>query len=185
MAHGLLMPSRGSRTWPGQNMTPRHAMVAQRPLMMRRSVHANIVHALALAGMSYAARHARAAQIIRQFRLEALANQPATRLSGGEQQRVAIARAAAIDPAVIFLDEPTAALDPAATREIEDSVQALRASGVTIIMSSHDLPQARRLADSVILLHKGRVIEAGPAADFFRKPQTDEARTFLAGDLLL
>ena len=105
-------------------------------------------------------------------------------MSGGEQQRVAIARAAAVKADVIFLDEPTAALDPAATREIEDMIRALRSEAVTIVMATHALAQARRLADQIILLHKGRVIEAGAADAFFAAPQTETGRMFLAGELL-
>lgn len=187
IAHGLLQPTRGTVEWAQQLSGPKakHAMVAQRPLMMRRSTHSNIVHALALDGLPYAQRHAQARTILQKFRLDHLATRPATRLSGGEQQRVAIARAAAVSPGVIFLDEPTAALDPAATREIEDSIRQLRNDGVTIIMSTHALAQARRLADDIVLLHQGRIVEAGAADNFFSQPQTANGRAFLAGDLLL
>lgn len=187
LAHGLFAPSRGAVEWAhtGNGSIAKHAMVAQRPLMMRRSAHANIVHALALDGCKYAARHAQAHAVLEKFRLSHLAARPATRLSGGEQQRLAIARAAAVSPDVIFLDEPTAALDPAATREVEASIRQLRDDGVTVIMSTHSLPQARRLADDILLMHKGQVVEAGAAADFFNTPHTANGRAFLAGDLLL
>ncbi|MGL5735035.1 MAG: ATP-binding cassette domain-containing protein [Beijerinckiaceae bacterium] len=186
MAHGLVAPTRGNIIWHHRDgRQPRNGMVAQKPLMMRRTTHANIVHALALAGVGYRERHARAAEVLRQFRLDHVAQRPATRLSGGEQQRLAIARAAALNPDVIFLDEPTAALDPAATRDIEGMIGILKQAGVTVIMSTHALPQARRLADDVVLLHQGKVVEHAPASDFFNAPQTAQARTFLAGDLLL
>ena len=110
---------------------------------------------------------------------------PARRLSGGEQQRLALARALARDPTVLFLDEPTASLDPAATKAIEDIVRAVSARGVKVVMSTHDLGQAKRLAGDVVLLHRGRLIENAPAAEFFATPRTEEARKFIAGELLV
>jgi tungstate transport system ATP-binding protein len=106
-------------------------------------------------------------------------------LSGGEQQRLALARALARDPELLFLDEPTASLDPAATKAIEDVVQAVAARGIKVVMATHDLGEARRLAGDIVLLHRGRVIERGPAADFFANPRTPEARRFIAGELLI
>ncbi len=117
--------------------------------------------------------------------LEGLERRPARRLSGGEQQRLALARALARDPAVLFLDEPTASLDPAATKAIEDIVRAITARGVKVVMSTHDLGQAKRLAGDIVLLHRGRLIESGPAADFFNAPRTEETRKFIAGELLV
>ena len=114
-----------------------------------------------------------------------LAQRPARRLSGGEQQRLALARALARDPAVLFLDEPTASLDPAATKAVEDIIRAVAARGIKVVMTTHDLGEARRLAGDVVFLHRGRIVETGDAAFFLRSPQTGEARTFLAGDLLL
>ena len=117
--------------------------------------------------------------------LDGLQRRPARRLSGGEQQRLALARALARDPAILFLDEPTASLDPAATKAIEDIVRTISARGVKVVMSTHDLGQARRLAGDVVLLHRGRLIEQAPAADFFAAPRTEEARRFIAGELLV
>ena len=114
-----------------------------------------------------------------------LERRPARRLSGGEQQRLALARALARDPDVLFLDEPTASLDPAATKAIEDIVRAVTARGVKVVMSTHDLGQAKRLAGDVVLLHRGRLIENGPASEFFANPRTQEARKFIAGELLV
>ena len=105
-------------------------------------------------------------------------------LSGGEQQRLALARAWAIEPKVMFLDEPTANLDPAATRSIEAVIAAMHARGVKIVMTTHDLGQARRHADEIVFLHRGRLIEHTEAAPFFARPSTPEARTFVAGELL-
>jgi tungstate transport system ATP-binding protein len=114
-----------------------------------------------------------------------LARRPARRLSAGEQQRLALARALARDPVVLFLDEPTASLDPAASKAIEDIIRSLTVRGVKVVMSTHDIGQARRLAGDIVLLHRGRLVEAGPAADFFAKPRSEEAKKFIAGELLL
>jgi tungstate transport system ATP-binding protein len=117
--------------------------------------------------------------------LAGLDRRPARRLSGGEQQRLALARALARDPAVLFLDEPTASLDPAATKAIEDIVRSVSARGVKVVMSTHDLGQARRLAGNIVLLHRGQVVEDRPAAEFFSAPRTNEARRFIGGELLV
>jgi tungstate transport system ATP-binding protein len=106
-------------------------------------------------------------------------------MSGGEQQRLALARALAREPDVLFLDEPTASLDPAATKTIEDIVQAVSSQGVKVVMATHDLGEARRIAGDIVLLHRGAVVESGAAETFFAQPATEEARRFLAGELLL
>jgi tungstate transport system ATP-binding protein len=114
-----------------------------------------------------------------------MASRPARVLSGGEQQRLALARALAKNPAVLFLDEPTASLDPAATKAVEDVIGAITARGIKVVMATHDLGGARRIAGDIVLLHRGRVIECGRAGEFFAAPQTREARTFIAGELLV
>jgi tungstate transport system ATP-binding protein len=116
--------------------------------------------------------------------LSDIADSPARVLSGGEQQRLAMARAWALTPDILFLDEPTSALDPGATRAIEAMIGAFHARGVAIVMTTHDLGQARRIADDIVFLHAGRIVESGPAEAFFTRPQTEEARAFLAGELL-
>jgi tungstate transport system ATP-binding protein len=190
LCHGLLTPSRGTVRWAaGPNGRARerwkgHAMVFQKPIMLRRSVEANIAHALAAAGSAGAERKARTAQALDRFGLGERASQPARLLSGGEQQRLAIARAWALRPELLFLDEPTSQLDPAATRQIEDLLLGLVAEGITVVMSTHDLGQARRLADRVLFLHRGRLVEDTPAREFFAGPHSAEARAFLAGELL-
>jgi tungstate transport system ATP-binding protein len=117
--------------------------------------------------------------------LTGLERRPARRLSGGEQQRLALARALARDPAVLFLDEPTASLDPASTQAIEDLIRNVSARGVKVVLATHDLGEARRLAGEIVLMHRGRVIENRPADAFFAAPSTEEARRFIAGELLL
>jgi tungstate transport system ATP-binding protein len=140
---------------------------------------------LAAAGVPRAARNERTAELLTLVGLKGLEQRPARRLSGGEQQRLALARALARDPQVLFLDEPTASLDPGATKAIEDIVRAVAARGVKVVMATHDRGEAKRLAGDVVLLHRGRLIESGPAAEFFANPRTEEARKFIAGELLV
>jgi tungstate transport system ATP-binding protein len=160
------------------------AFVFQRPVLLRRSAAANVAYALAVAGVPRAERHRRVEAALAQVGLAQIAERPARVLSGGEQQRVALARAWALEPKVLFLDEPTANLDPAATRAIEAVIAAMGADGVKIVMTTHDLGQARRQADEIVFLHQGRLIEHAPAARFFARPGTPEARAFVAGELL-
>ena len=178
LMHGLLAPSTGRVLWrsPGPQ-----AMVFQRPVMLRRSALANVVYALALAGRGDAQRLAMDA--LEEVGLAHLAHRPARVLSGGEQQRLALARAWALHPEVLFLDEPTASLDPHATREIERVIQAFDAAGTKIVMATHNLGQARRLGDEVIYLHEGRVLERAPVEQFFANPATSEAAAFIRGEL--
>jgi tungstate transport system ATP-binding protein len=139
----------------------------------------------AAAGIPRDERAARCVELLALVGLTDLENQPARRLSGGEQQRLALARALARYPAVLFLDEPTASLDPAATNAVEDIIRDVAAHGIKVVMATHDLGEARRLAGDIVLLHRGRVIEAGDAVPFFIAPRTDEAKKFLAGELLI
>jgi tungstate transport system ATP-binding protein len=185
LCHGLIAPTRGRRIWANGAVRPdAQAMVFQRPVLLRRSVAGNIDYPLKLRGLTRAARRATVTRTLRRFGLAPLADRPARLLSGGEQQRLALARAWAMDPEVLFLDEPTAALDPAATRLIEAMVTEFSADDITIVMTTHDLGQARRLAQDVAFLHRGQLIEHGPAASFFAQPATPEARAFLAGELI-
>jgi tungstate transport system ATP-binding protein len=186
-AMGLIAPTRGRITWGGQEYSPptRRAIVFQRPTMLRRSAAANIRYALKAAHIPRSERDARIAELLALVGLEQFADRPARRMSGGEQQRLALARALASDPAVLFLDEPTARLDPAATKALEDVIRAIAARGIKVVMATHDLGEARRIAGDVVLMHRGRVIETGEAAAFFNSPQTGEAKKFLAGELLI
>ena len=191
-AMGLIPTSRGRITWGGKDLggreaaqRTRRAIVFQRPAMLRRSATGNVRYALAAAGVPRAARTERAAELLALVGLDGLGHRPARRLSGGEQQRLALARALARDPAVLFLDEPTASLDPAATKAIEDIVRSVAARGVKVVMATHDLGEAKRLAGEIVLLHRGRVIESGPADAFFATPKTDTAKQFIAGELLV
>ena len=146
---------------------------------------ANIRYALKAAHIASDRHDARLFELMSLVGLDGMASRPARKLSGGEQQRLALARALARDPEVLFLDEPTASLDPAATKAIEDVVRTVAARGIKIVMSTHDLAEARRLAGEIVLIHRGRVVEHGLAAPFFERPNTEEARRFIAGDLLV
>ncbi len=186
-AMGLIPVTRGRITWDGNETAAptRRAFVFQRPAMLRRSTEGNVRYALAAAGVPHGQHYDRAAELLTLVGLDGFGSRPARRLSGGEQQRLALARALARDPAVLFLDEPTASLDPHATKAIEDIVRNVAVRGVKVAMSTHDLGQAKRLAGDVVLLHRGRLIESGPAAQFFAGPRTEEARKFIAGELLV
>jgi len=188
LCHGLIQPSAGKIGWhDGRTSTTdpaarrRQAMVFQRPVLLRRSAAENLAYARSIMGD----RGRSVWQALEAFGLSALADRPARVLSGGEQQRLALARAWICAPELLFLDEPTASLDPAATRAVEAAVDRFHAEGATVVMTTHDLGQARRLADRVLFMAAGRLIEDAPAAAFFQQPGTQEARAFLAGDLVL
>ena len=185
LCHGLIEPTSGQRIWAdGSARADAQAMVFQRPVLLRRSVAANIDYPLRLKGIAQITRRDIVDHTLDRFGLTPLAQRPARLLSGGEQQRLALARAWAMAPEILFLDEPSSALDPSATRIIEDMILQFSDDGITIVMTTHNLGQARRLAQDVAFLHQGRLIEATSAPTFFEQPHTPEARAFLAGDLI-
>jgi tungstate transport system ATP-binding protein len=189
VAHGLVAPDRGRVSWrggaaAGREVRAQQAMVFQRPVLLRRSVRANLAFALKGRGLGAAERRARVDEVLDRTGLARRAAAPARALSFGEQQRLALARALVTRPRVLFLDEPTANLDPAAAHQVEELVADSAARGVRIVMTSHDLGQAARLADEVIFLYRGRIKERAPAERFFERPENDLARAFLGGELL-
>ena len=181
LCHGLIAPDEGRVTW-ARDARLRHAMVFQQPVMLRRSVRANIAHALH--AVTHPAVRSRTDEALARFHLTSLAERPARLLSGGEKQKLAIARAWVTEPEVLFLDEPTSQLDPAATREIEALIRTLSLEGLTLVMTTHDLGQARRLADRILFFNRGCLLEDKAASVFFAHPATPEARAFVAGDLI-
>jgi tungstate transport system ATP-binding protein len=186
LCHGLLAPTSGRIAWavperPGDRR--RQAMVFQRPVMLRRSVLANVEYGLKLAGVAHAERGAQARAALQSVGLAELADRAARVLSGGEQQRLALARAWALRPEVLFLDEPTANLDPGASAEVERIIQAIHAAGTKIVMTTHNLGQARRLGDEILFLHQGRLVEHAPVDRFFNRPTSAEAGAFIKGEL--
>ncbi len=186
LCHGLISQSAGTLTWnnvSAANARRAQAMVFQKPVMLRRSVRANVEYPLKLKRMPRDMRHARAAQALEKTGLSGIADRSAPLLSGGEQQKLALARAWALEPQVLFLDEPTASLDPKSTGEVEELIRAIHRSGTKIIMTSHRVSQVRRLADEVIFLHEGQLVETGPAERVLSRAKSSEARAYLAGEL--
>ncbi len=187
VAMGLVPPTRGRVTFGGRSDVPplRRAIVFQRPVMLRRSALGNLRYALAAADVPRAERNERAEKLLALVGLTGRGDRPARRMSGGEQQRLAIARALAKEPEILFLDEPTASLDPAATKATEDIIQNIAARGIKIVMSTHDLGEARRLGGDIVLMNRGRIVEIADTQTFFTSPKTDAARRFVAGELLV
>ncbi|MEO1491408.1 MAG: ATP-binding cassette domain-containing protein [Pseudomonadota bacterium] len=183
---GLLLPDSGAVAGRKPHATPREvALVFQKPVLLRRSARANLAHALATYGVPKHQRDAEVNTLLHKAGLTAQADRPARALSGGEQQRLALVRALAAQPNLLLLDEPTASLDPSATAMIEDLVRDAAARDIRVLLVTHDQGQARRLADDIIFLHEGRVVETAPAPAFFDTPTSPEARAYLAGDLLI
>lgn len=184
LLHGLVAPTAGEIRWGGHPLTievrRRQALVFQKPVLLRRSVAANLD--FVLRGRNVPARRE---ALLNHVGLGGHAAQPARLLSGGEQQRLALARALATDPQVLFLDEPTASLDPASVLKIEEIVRGAAAKGMRIVFVTHDLGQARRLADDVVFLAKGRLVEHTRANTFFAHPRSEAARNYLAGRLVV
>jgi tungstate transport system ATP-binding protein len=185
LAASLEAPTSGALSWGGRPHTDgrRIAVLLQRPVMLRRSAMANIAYGLPR--LAAHERRMRAEALLERVGLRHVGERPARRLSGGEQQRVALARALARDPEVLFLDEPTASLDPASTRVVEDVVHAAAESGVKVVMATQNLGQARRLAGEILFLLRGRVHERAPVDTFFNAPRTAEAAAFVRGDLVV
>lgn len=189
LLHGLLDPSAGAVRWGGARPTEavrrRQALVFQRPVLLRRTVSANLRFVLRLRGCPRDERAARLDRVLALAGLTDLVDRPARALSSGEQQRLALARAMILEPEVLLLDEPTASLDPAAAGEIEVLIEAAHGRATKIVLVTHDVGQARRLADEVVFLHRGRLVEHTPAAEFFTQPRSAQAQAYLEGRLVL
>lgn len=184
--HGLERLSAGRIDWqvPVGQTVQRQAFVFQSPIMMRRSVRDNLAYPLILHGTHRAKAHALAAEWAERVGLRAALDQQAPQLSGGEKQKLALARALMRQPDIVFLDEPCANLDGRATREIEAILQTAQASGTRILMSTHDIGQARRLATDIVFLMHGKIIETAEAKAFFEAPKTTQAAALLKGDIV-
>jgi tungstate transport system ATP-binding protein len=188
LMHGLLEQSSGTISFGGQAMTPlvqrRQAMVFQKPVLLRRSVAANLSYVLKVHGVAFSGRRAQVANLLRDGGLDHKSGQAARTLSGGEKQRLAVIRAMASAPEILFLDEPTSSLDPAATEAIEALITVAALAGTKIIIVTHDLGQAKRLADDVVFCHQGKIAEHTLASRFFEAPVSEAAGGFLAGKLI-
>lgn len=184
--HGLERLSAGTIEWqlPREEAETRQAYVFQTPIIMRRSVVDNIAYPLMVRGRSKAEARAKASVKAEQVGLAAALQRSARELSGGEKQKLSLARALVIEPDILFLDEPTVNLDGRATREIERILTDAIAGGTRVVITTHDMGQARRLASEIILVVRGRVHERGDAGAFFDKPQTPEGQAFLNGDII-
>jgi tungstate transport system ATP-binding protein len=186
LIHGLLAPTSGHILWNGRDLDlatrRRQAMVFQKPVLMRRSVGANIDFVLKAAGGK---RGLRRDQLLQEAGLLRQRDQAARLLSGGEQQRLALARALATEPEALLLDEPCASIDAGASLQIEQLLLQACDRGVKIILITHDTGQARRLADDIIFMHNGRLLEHRAAQDFFASPTSKAARAYLEGRIIL
>ncbi|KIN70311.1 Cell division ATP-binding protein FtsE [Sulfitobacter noctilucae] len=184
--HGVERIATGTVSWsmPRSRMDQEQAYVFQRPIMLRRSVRQNLAYPLALLGRPKSEIAIQVEHWAGRVGLGNLLDQHAPRLSGGEKQKLALARALIRAPSVLFLDEPCANLDGRSTREIEAVLQAAHSDGTRIIMTTHDLGQARRLANDVIFLSQGQLHEQGAAADIFTNPGQPKTKAFLQGDIV-
>ncbi len=186
--HGLIAPHAGELRFEGRSRPDGdlafagQALVFQHSSMFRGSALDNLLVVPRIAA-SARARRERALEMLERVGLRELARAPALKLSGGERQRLAIARAWLMRPRLLLLDEPTASLDPSATEQVESLIRDIHADGCRVLLTSHSLGQVSRLADEVVFLHRGRLLERTPVADFFSGPRTSEARQFLQGAL--
>lgn len=186
LCHGLLQPTSGQIRWGDLSVADareQQAMASQKPVLLRRTVTGNLLHVLRVKGVPRAERQALVDAALEQAGLTGLGGRAARTLSGGQQQRLAIARAFVLRPKVLLLDEPTANLDPAAVRGVEELIGAIGAGGTKILMTTHDIAQAKRLAADVMFVNQGRLLEHAPAAEFFESPKNPVAAGFLAGEL--
>ena len=186
MLHGLERMRRGNLSWScsREDALKRQAFVFQQPVIMRRSVVESIAYPLLLDQTPKREALSRAAEAAAHVGLAKHLDLPAQVLSGGEKQKMALARALIRKPDLLFLDEPCASLDGQSTREIEDILLRAGADGTRIVMSTHNVGQARRLADEIIFVYRGQLHEIGPAPVFFSGPKTAEATAHINGDLL-
>jgi len=186
MLHGLARQSGGSMTWnqPLAQAQMRQAFVFQTPVVLRRSVRDNIAFPLILRGVARKQARTQADHWAARVGLAGMLRRPAAVLSGGETQKLALARALIREPELLFLDEPTANLDGRSMREIETILTEAMHEGTRIVMATHNIGQARRLASDVIFLYRGRVHERNQAVAFFDCPETTEAAAFINGDIV-
>lgn len=181
---GLLPADGGTIDWDGATQPDgRLAMVFQQPMLLRMSVFTNVEFALRPQAMSAADRRARATEVLERVGLAHRSKDCARLLSGGERQRLALARAWAMRPRLLLLDEPTASLDPSATEAVERIIREIRTEGAKVLMTTHNLGQATRLADDIVFMTDGRVQEHVAAPRFFAHPQSPAARAFMQGEL--
>ncbi|MEM7540646.1 MAG: ATP-binding cassette domain-containing protein [Pseudomonadota bacterium] len=186
LINGLVNPASGSLSWgvaDPDTIRKRQAFVFQRPVLLRRTVEANLKFALQAAGINKDQHTRKIASALKDTPLEDKGNRYAPSLSGGERQLLAIVRATIIEPEILLLDEPTSSLDPLTVATIEALLFKAKSEGRTLFLVTHDLGQARRLADHVLFLHCGQIVERSLAGDFFSAPKSAPARAFIDGYL--
>jgi tungstate transport system ATP-binding protein len=182
--HGLIPPQSGCIKFAGhpldQTIIKRQSFVFQSPTVLRRTVYQNLAFIARLRPEINADETNR---VLAQMRLDHLTEQPARLLSGGEKQRLAMARALLTTPDLLLMDEATANLDPASVQIIEASLQTAADKGLKIIIVTHDIGQARRLAHDILFLNLGQLTEHTPAEPFFAAPRSAAASAYLQGKL--
>jgi tungstate transport system ATP-binding protein len=182
--HGLVQPVSGSVLRDG---TKRQAMVFQRPFMLRASALNNVALGLWLRGTRWTQAREQALAALARVGLAEAALRSARALSGGQQQRLALGRAWSLQPDVLFLDEPTASLDPQGKRDVEAVVAQFAGEGATLVFASHNLGQVKRLASRVVYLEQGRVLADLPVHEFFNGPRLSQVSTraelFIKGEM--
>ncbi len=182
LCHGLLKPSSGTIFWSktkNEMFTTKHTMVFQRPLMLRRSVKENLVFITKLKGFDKKNQYEIVERALNLVGMNSFAKTPARSLSQGEQQKIALARAWLLNPEVLFLDEPTANLDPKATEIVEEVVKKISSNGTQVLMTTHNIAQAKRIGSEIYFLYEGKLKERSSSNNFFQNPKTKEARNFL------
>ena len=187
LCHGIITPTSGEVVWKGfmgRDCKKYQAMMFQRPTILRRSVIENLLHPLKCRKVMKSERELRVRELLDQTGLSRLARVSARKLSVGEQQRLALARAWLLRPEVLFLDEPSASLDPSGTHALEGIIHTIEKSGTKVIMTTQDLGQAKRLGRDILFLYRGRLLERATASKFFDSPENDLAQAFLKGELL-
>lgn len=182
LLHGLISPDAGFLIWP-TGSPPRRAILLQAPVLLRRSASANLDFILKRQGIAQPRRREGVLALLQAADLEARANQPARNLSGGQQRRLALAQALAQEPRLLLLDEPTAGLDPTAAAKVERMIADAAQTGISIVLSTHNIGEARRLAARLLFLHGGRPKESGPLPDILDRPTSAELNAFVSGEL--
>ena len=184
--HGIIKIKHGAISWscPKSESMAKQMFVFQSPVMLRRSVFENLTYPLTLCKTPKAEINRLADEWVSRISLKEVIHIAATRLSRGEKQKLALARALITKPEMLFLDEPTASLDGKTTLEIEKLLQNCAENGTTIMMSTHDIGQAKRLAKNILFLNKGKLESTQPAQTFFREPMSNNASKFIAGDIV-